>query len=382
MNKFERWLEEQQLKEFLAQHKVSPGISLVRFFVVGLTLFWFFTLVAATVFTITVGSSHVSLLVKIGLILFTFFHATTYIPQFIDFPPDEVIADADNFPQLNNLISDIATTYKVEKPTLVLAQVAGAALGKVGLLRRPVLMLGHPLISILSSNELVAVVAHEIGHIRDKSITRSLPVRIAFCSIEFWAMSVVPGEGWLSWRSLKGWQKILTVITTPVSLPLCALYTTFKFLNARDAVHSEYVADKFSFEISGIRDISGLTQKYLLSQDTGVMRSYVTASAQQRYDSLRAAYQDLAKIQPTRKRLLVHQGTGVFAWHPPIDLRQRFSKSLATHKQAYQIPDDVFRLIHSELKMWPVYIEQNEQRTLLDSQAQDSAETQTIVMSD
>lgn len=89
------------------------------------------------------------------------------------FPPIQVLADAEQFPVLNELVGAVATEVDVPPPPIMLTQMDGCALGLIGVRQRPVLIIGQPLLLYMPFDEKIALLAHEVGHLRDGAFSRS-----------------------------------------------------------------------------------------------------------------------------------------------------------------------------------------------------------------
>lgn len=83
---------------------------------------------------------------------------------------DAVGLDPDAFPETHALVASLATEIGVKPPMALHVSTAfGAHVVETGWRRRPVLILGLPLWTCLGDDERIALLAHELGHLRGRS---------------------------------------------------------------------------------------------------------------------------------------------------------------------------------------------------------------------
>jgi Zn-dependent protease with chaperone function len=107
-----------------------------------------------------------------GIIIFLIFRSLFYRPDFPE-SPDVLIAAADNFPNLNELVRN--TQQKVQAPTLHHIYIVPGNNCAVqlysdffGLRKKNIMEIGIDLLMYLDDEELEALLAHELAHIRKK----------------------------------------------------------------------------------------------------------------------------------------------------------------------------------------------------------------------
>ena len=336
---------------------------LVYSVVAYLSLFAFDNLVSASTFWLQFLA---------GLLLAFLFWSTW--PRFMHFPPPEVVADPVEFPELNRLISEIADRLSVATPVLVLTEQFDAAFGRIGARRRPVLILGNPLIATLSENELIAVIAHEIGHARDGAITRTLFVRMAHGVIKRWKKI---------YQSATTFElSVLTVIAKTLTLPLyLALVSTdwlFEFCAARDAKRAEYVADTHSIRLAGSFNSHQLSTRFLYGSLPEVRAAYTEAIPERRFRALHEAVSTLTEgEQAWLNEAAQNINRDRKSLHPPLHDRQAFADSIVSPNTQVSLKKEQFALIQNEIARWPIVIYKRElelrNSTLQKEQNQQSA---------
>ncbi len=105
-----------------------------------------------------------------------------YLPS-MGFPPNLVLIDKETFPRLNGIIGRIAAEIDAPAPPIMLVSGEHCALGLIGLRQRPLLVLSQPFLLRASDEERVALIAHEIGHLRDDAVARSSVHRVAYVAL-------------------------------------------------------------------------------------------------------------------------------------------------------------------------------------------------------
>ncbi len=364
IDRFEQWVESALFRSVIKRPTSPRRLSAVRLFSVALATVWYAYIAAFFVFTATLLFSDATLLLKVLAVIISLVNIRCLIPGFIEFPPADVIADEEQFPHLNKIVEQVAEIRGVEKPTIVVTELFDAAFGRIGPARRSVLLLGHPLLSVLTPVELTAVIAHELGHARDGAITRSVYVRLPQTGIRAWLRILAPGGGWQKWEKLTQRQRFLTITFAPINLPLTGMDLLFKILCARDAVRAEYEADRFSVKTAGKVDVLQLSRKFLLASIPEVRQAYAQSTPVNRYTALRHMFDRVSLPQQRAGRMRSRDGGGLFSWHPPSELRGLFATAVAPEKPAMHISAEQFSQIHTELRNWPVVIARRERKSL------------------
>ena len=293
----------------------------------------------------------------------------------MEFPPEEVIADRDDFPAIDELVAELAFLLKVKKPTVVLTEHFDAAFGRIGFRRRPVLLLGHPLLSMLNKAELVTVIGHELGHSRDGAATRSLTIRMAHSAIRRLVRIT-------SFRNSADERKSLFLL--PFLLPLLPAHLLLRLIDwlfalcaARDAQRAEYVADKLSLSLAGPVDMQQLNNKFNAGLLRQVQNAYISAIPSHRYAVLRDCMQKVHSAEFVRlTQYLDQQPRSILSWHPSNTHRLAFLDAAAPAKPRYILRDHLYQNIQFELKRWPIIISERERIALpkIDEDVEISAE--------
>jgi Zn-dependent protease with chaperone function len=102
--------------------------------------------------------------------------------------PDE----RDDVPGLRALVDPVAAAMNVKVARVRLSPEFNASVGLEGISRRPAMDLGVPLLASLRSEERVALVAHECGHLVNRDPTRTLLMGAALETLIAWFDVLLP----------------------------------------------------------------------------------------------------------------------------------------------------------------------------------------------
>jgi Zn-dependent protease with chaperone function len=98
-----------------------------------------------------------------------------------------------------------------------------ASFSLVGWRRKRVMCLGLPLFSILTPQERVALIGHELGHCVNGDITRTLVVDTAINTLVDWYGILHPGSIWARAGRLSGWEGLATIPTNLIMMGLAQM---------------------------------------------------------------------------------------------------------------------------------------------------------------
>jgi len=167
-------------------------------------------------------------------------------PRFAALEKDAIVVAADSTQELHALLTEVAEVLDVRPPGIVVVDHRwNASVGKVGWRQRDVLTIGLPLLTALAPAERVALVAHELGHIRNGDARRNLVVATALNGlVELYALlRPEAGETVFHW--------IHVAFFWPLSRPVLGLLYLELHLLFRDSRRAEYLADAREAEVAG-----------------------------------------------------------------------------------------------------------------------------------
>jgi heat shock protein HtpX len=188
------------------------------------------------------------------------------------------VASAD-IPLLHDVIARVAGALEVPSPDVVLFNTRfNASWDHDGLRRRRVLRLGVPLVAYLDSQQLVALLAHELAHERNGDVRRS---RLVGSSLESIAsvLDTLRPQRTVGYRGLAA----LAVPFTNLLLWLCrqpvrGLLVLQTHLLFRDSQRAEFLADDLAAGVAGTAAAVGLLDALLSRGSVEVAIRRVTLS--------------------------------------------------------------------------------------------------------
>lgn len=268
-------------------------------------------------------------------------------PRVYGYPPAIVLADANQFPRLNETVRQIADLIGVTPPALFITEKHDAAFVRLGWQRRAVIEIGHPLLSVLTMRETLLLLSHEVAHAADRAFTRSLYVRIVYGMLYRWDKLFDPAN-------LSGWQRlfvpfafIMWVIFRPIYLQLCACISI-------DYQAAEHWADGVAAQIAGGEDAAELYFKLTLGHYTAFATAYNHAAPEQKYALARHTVANLPDTICQRvKQFMLTCPAPRFALHPCAGERLEHSRQYANRAAYLTLTVSHFAAMHTELRDWP-----------------------------
>jgi heat shock protein HtpX len=237
---------------------------------------------------------------------------------------------------------------------LVLTPDFNAAFSLRGLRRRSYIYIGLPLFSILTAEESVAVLGHEVAHGVNGDITRGWFIGHAIDTLASWYYLLMPTEIFSSESGAPG------LIMAPMNLLLAGLAQTayggayvLLLLVMRDSQRAEYLADYLATTVSGTDGmLSSLdklhygdtymyaTQRAALNPDTGNIFTHLP--------SLMASVpeREIERIRRTGQM----EGSRLDTTHPPTVYRRQFLESRRVTNHLITLSDEEYSKISSELE--------------------------------
>ena len=189
-------------------------------------------------------------------------------------PPRGFELDADSAPILHALVADIATHLGVEPPALlVVSEQINASWSCYGLRRRRALLLGYPLWSVLSPQEKLALLGHELGHESSGDLRRGWYVGSAVNSLRAWRELLTPAvqdmAGGFTAYLVYVAQWVLLLAMAPIIALLGALELGLGTLALRRGQQAEHVADRIGARVAGREAALSLTSRLAQVESLG-----------------------------------------------------------------------------------------------------------------
>ena len=172
------------------------------------------------------------------------------------------VLDASTHPATHRLVSAVAEAVGTTAPRVVAVDGSlSAGVADVGWRMRPALVVGLPLWTMLRPEQRLALLAHELGHLRGRDTVVAALVGRAHGILERLATLLVPlprgGHGELEWLyptvgvSTAFGNRMGTALLRLVSLPFVALLLCFERLVSVDGQRREYLADLAAARVAG-----------------------------------------------------------------------------------------------------------------------------------
>jgi Zn-dependent protease with chaperone function len=244
-------------------------------------------------------------------------------PRFGRLDSSVEVLSKDEAVELFRLIEEVATAIKAPVPDIVVVdEEFGAYATSVGIRRRRVLCLGLPLWAVLSPQERVALLGHELGHFVNGDVRRLLLTQPAYTMLGTVADLIRPVDTYAAGISVM----VAAVIQATAARLLFGLHLLLVWTGQRDAQRAEYLADEMAATAAGTgaaRELFDL----LLAHDVVEMVVHREARAGTGPAGWRAAVDEARAAgtadRPLLRQLSIRDGVSLFASHPPTGLRFR-----------------------------------------------------------
>jgi heat shock protein HtpX len=273
-------------------------------------------------------------------------------PRFGRLPKYATPLTRDAAPTLYALVDRVAEAAGAPTPHVICVEEDhfNAYSGAYGLRRRRLLGLGLPLWQVLTPDQRVALLGHEIGHFVNGDVRRLPLVNSIFSALEALRSAFTYSEGAAReapiWRGL-----VLVLMAIPRWLALGALIGLTVLAN-RDGQRAEYRADELAADLGGSQAAVDLTDLLLVlgTVDMLIKRDaragkppagWVDTAA----GAVANAREDLDTVRERNQR----EKTSIFASHPPAALRARLIEARPARAAAVDLDAATAAHIEQEL---------------------------------
>lgn len=253
---------EKLLAEFQNKEHLSPKISLslvLAFTIATLThLMTIMMFILGTLIILFGNFSVPSIVLGACLLLTGWF----LFPKMEKFP--KKVALREDFPTLFQTVFAISEKLQTQPvDAIILDRNFNASFGTAGWKRKKVLTLGLPLISILSPQEFVALLGHELAHDINGDPMRGRYIGTAIDSLSRWHALFMPSRmGYIR-------RGCVAAFTNYIANTLMAIFSVVPWLMAyflshllwRASQRAEYLADYLSSEVGGKQATLSLLRK-------------------------------------------------------------------------------------------------------------------------
>ena len=330
-----------------------PRFGAVRLAVLGVSL-------VLTVLTGALAAAGVWLIVAIpnvvtvtvgGVVILV---AIALIPPPARFDRDHTPLARADAPTLYALVDRLAVAVGTRPPGLIaVGPEYNAAVSQYGLRRRRVLYLGLALWGVLTAQQRVALLGHELGHFVNGDARHGLLARPAMLTLGRLARLLSPGRARNAGGLVAVSELLLRVVMRPVTIALALAQLGILALVFRDGQRAEYLADRGAARLAGTAATVELMD--LLVHGEGAHTIVASqARAGHGVEAWRRAIAELRDRQtPTRlgrlRQLTVRRDSSLLASHPPSGLRSRLLEAGCRADPALRLTEDESARIDSEL---------------------------------
>lgn len=288
-------------------------------------------------------------------------------PRFAPKPTD--VLSREQFPalyQLVDMVSEHLGTSRVDG--IVVDETFNAAFGRVGIRHEKILWLGLPLWSILSDEEKLDLLAHEIAHDVNNDYRKGALIGSATRTLFVLHEVLIPTEIWPISMGFLGFAAVpFTLLSLGVSyiVRYCAL--ALEHLLWSSGQRAEYYADILAASVVGKQaSISGM-EKILYRK---VIEAEVRLFALQRvpqsnlFDNLRRRIATVPRSEIERlRRVSQYEVDRMNISHPPTALRLQMIEKSAPNNPALIIPTALCERVACEMQL----VEQDVQHRIVDN---------------
>ncbi|MFD6180487.1 M48 family metallopeptidase [Streptomyces goshikiensis] len=256
-------------------------------------------------------------------------------PRPVRLPKDAPLLHRADAPELFGLIDEVGAAIGTAGVHVVVVDpMANAAVTAYGLRGRRMLVLGLGLWEILSPQERVALLGHELGHFAHGDIRHGAITGGALRTLATWlyALAATPARGPLDW--------FVNAVTFTPRWAVYGLLVLLDQLTLRASQRAEYLADASAARVGSTAAALGLMDRLLITETVGVELRRESVAAQTKGGRGGREARDRAEnglwerlaarigVVPEReyerlRRVAALRGHSVDSTHPPTHLRRR-----------------------------------------------------------
>lgn len=249
-------------------------------------------------------------------------------PRFGRVDPSLERLSPEQAPTLFRLIDRVADSIGTPKPHIVgVDRSLNAFASAVGPRRRRVLGIGLPFWVILSPQQRVALLAHELGHFANGDIRRGPLTQLAFTTVGTAVAVTRPDPRELEQATGLSYFTTLFshIVMSAISGVLMTVHVVLISVALRDSQRAEYLADERAVAAGGSAGASALMDS-LVTLDAAAPMLARAARAGNKLAEWRSAAessrQRLSADLPQRHQRSISEESTLFASHPPTGLRR------------------------------------------------------------
>ncbi|WP_347147215.1 M48 family metallopeptidase [Streptomyces sp. W1SF4] len=276
-------------------------------------------------------------------------------------PKDAPVLSRGDAPELFGLVDEVAAALGTGGVrAVVVVPGANAGVTTYGLRQHRVLYLGLGLWEVLTPQERVALLGHELGHFAHGDTRRAGFTVGALHSLSVWyyLLAPTPPTGLLD-----------RFVNTVVFLPRCAVLGLLRLLDIltlRASQRSEYLADASAARVGSTAAAVALMDRLLIADtvDAGLRREAVAAgmrggragrgareaAERELWERLAARFAAVPEREYERlRRVAARRGHSVDSTHPPTHLRRNLAAAGGPHPGLVSFAEQRVETVSAEL---------------------------------
>ncbi len=303
-----------------------------------------FATLAVLVLAVYVATT--SLVLPIKLFLMTVLVGTAVLvrPRLGRAPKGDLVT-RERAPTLWACVEEVCRTIGARPPHFILVDgTFNAGYGSVGLRRRRYLRIGYPLWNVLSSQERIGLLSHEMAHDVNHDLRRSVITYTALNSLTQWFRLFTPSTRAVRRRrtvartmsrsnavsqSISSLEMITPILFAPIAAMVALAGNRLRRITERVGQHAEYLADDLAADVAGSESFKDLIVKLLVAD--ACFRALQSASQQGVSDLWAAEAEFVASVPASeidrRRRVAGSRLQRVDVSHPPTELRIQLIES-------------------------------------------------------
>ena len=287
-------------------------------------------------------------------------------PRLPKLDKNDIRVSREDAPTLYSLLDQIADVLGARRvQTVVVNGEYNAAFTQVGLRRAPVVFIGLPYFTVLSPQERVSLLSHEIAHGVNGDPARGLFVGTAANSLAVWHDILTPGGPTSPFeQESEGGCFIMPahLLMRGIARVVYGVLFILVHLIWRDSQRAEYLADVLEASVSGKRvAISALEKLYFgKTYELTVQKVLMAPGKLNLFEVLEKRVANVPRREIERiKRAEQMSSSQVDTTHPPTTLRMRLIEALPDAQPKVTLSDADARRIMDELEPVRPEIEQS-----------------------
>jgi Zn-dependent protease with chaperone function len=300
-----------------------------------------------------------------GLLLIAF--ALTLRPRLGRLKPlirDHYVVERGNAPILHRVIDRVAADLEAPRPDLVLIDFGwNAGTTRVGLRQTRVLFLGVRLLLALTPQQLVALIGHELGHLKYEDSRRGLLLQPAGTVFGRLARAVKPPHysaaaavrsqfaamGLLLWQLVGGAAYLLLwTVHLAINVAISAQDRPIELradLMAAQAAGTEAALEMIDI-LATLPNLSGYVQRHVSPGEAAV--------SWRRF--MRAVHEREIDLLPARRQLSIRTTASVFASHPSPGRRHQWLAGQPAQRAALTVDEAAGERIEREIAPYAEFL--------------------------